>query len=158
MALFKPYWGSEEDLNKVTTYHDGFVYFTIADSKCLFVDYGGQRYKINAEEANMAKVAEKVRYQATDDSYVEIDIEDLITNSDIIPITNGGTGATNAAGARANLDVYSKTEVNDIAAKGVSKSYTATLLTSGWVENGGIYQYNYANTSLTCGKIGRAHV
>lgn len=39
---------------------------------------------------------------------------DISDFNDTIPVENGGTGAGNAEGARTNLDVYSKGEVNSI--------------------------------------------
>lgn len=147
MALFKPFYGSEEELNQVL-YHEGYAYFTVADTKCLFVDVNGKRHKINAE------FAEKLRYLGADGNYIEIDVEDLLLSSDIIPIASGGTGASDAAGARANLEVYSKTEVDNKVSNVSTTSYTATLLSSGWVNNNGVYEYTYTNSNLKCGEDG----
>lgn len=147
MSLFKAYYGSEAELKQVT-YHEGYAYFTVADAKCMFVDAGGERHKINAE------YAEKLRYLGADGNYIEIDIEDLLLSSDIIPIANGGTGATDAATARTNLGVYSKTEVDDKVSGTATASYTATLLANGWANNNGVYEYTYTNSNLKCGSNG----
>lgn len=147
MALFKPFYGSEEELDQVL-YHEGYAYFTVADTKCLFVDVNGERHKINAE------FAEKLRYLGADGNYVEIDVEDLLLSSDIIPIASGGTGADNVEDARNNLEVYSKTEVDNKMSEASATSYTATLLSSGWVNNNGVYEYTYTNANLQCGADG----
>lgn len=72
----------------------------------------------------------------------------------VAPITVGGTGANNAQGARNNLDVYNKQEVNDAVEESTSTAYSATLSSSGWVNSGDVYTYSYSNSSLTCGKNG----
>ena len=70
-----------------------------------------------------------------------------------LPLTAGGTGATTAAAARSNLDVYSKTESEDLVAESTSVAYTTTLSASSWTGNDDDgYVYSYSNTSLTCGK------
>lgn len=147
MALFKPFYGSEEELKQVS-YHEGYAYFTVADTKCLFVDVNGERHKINAE------YAEKLRYLGADGNYIEIDIEDLILSSDIIPITNGGTGATDVETARDNLDVYSKTEVDNAVSDACTVAFATTLAADGWTASGDAYKYEYHNESLSCGVNG----
>lgn len=71
-----------------------------------------------------------------------------------LPISVGGTGAINAAGARTNLDVYSKLETDNQISGSTTAAYPATLSASGWVLNEDMYTYTYSNTSLTCGKAG----
>ncbi len=68
-----------------------------------------------------------------------------------LPISVGGTGATTQSAARANLDVYSKSEVDNSVSGATRKAYTTTLYANQWIENGDSYTYSYANTSLTCG-------
>lgn len=71
----------------------------------------------------------------------------------------GGTGATDAAGARTNLEVYgkdetySKTETDGVAKKSAAKRYSLTIPVNGW-SGSGPYTYTYANTNLTCGLAG----
>lgn len=71
-----------------------------------------------------------------------------------LPLSVGGTGATNAAGARTNLDVYSKEETDDQISESTSVAYTTTLAASAWTLNGDMYTQTYSNTALTCGKAG----
>lgn len=75
-----------------------------------------------------------------------------------LPLSAGGLGATDAAGARTNLSVYSKTETDTRIGVATSVIYTATLSASGWSGNGTDgYTYSYANTSIRCGKDGNVH-
>ena len=53
-----------------------------------------------------------------------------------------GTGATNAAGARTNLDVYSKAETDEQISESTSVAYTTTLSANGWTLNGDMYTQN----------------
>lgn len=69
----------------------------------------------------------------------------------IAPIEVGGTGANTAAGARENLSVYSKSEVDQNA---TSLAYSATLFADGWTASGSQYIYSYSNSSIRCGKSG----
>lgn len=71
-----------------------------------------------------------------------------------LPISAGGTGATNAANARTSLDVYSKTETDTQVSGATTVAYTTTIPASGWILNGDMYTYTYSNTSLTCGSAG----
>lgn len=71
-----------------------------------------------------------------------------------LPLSAGGTGATTAAAARANLDVYSKGETNNKIDEVTTVSYTATLAQANWVHSGDTYTYSYSNTNLKCGKNG----
>lgn len=71
-----------------------------------------------------------------------------------LPLSVGGTGATNAAGARTNLDVYSKEETDDQISESTSVAYTTTLAANAWTLNGDMYTQTYSNTALTCGKAG----
>lgn len=71
-----------------------------------------------------------------------------------LPLTAGGLGATTAQGARDNLDVYNKQEVNERISESTSVAYTTTLTVDGWVSSGDVYTYTYSNTALTCGKNG----
>ena len=71
-----------------------------------------------------------------------------------LPLSAGGTGATTAAAARTNLDVYSKTEVNSKIDEVTTLAYSTTLVSSGWVQSGDTYTYTYTNTDLKCGKNG----
>lgn len=72
----------------------------------------------------------------------------------IAPVTAGGTGASTAAAARTNLDVYSKADTDTKIKEVTTVAYTATLLASGWVQNGESYTYSYSNTDITNGKNG----
>lgn len=71
-----------------------------------------------------------------------------------LPITAGGTGATSAAAARTNLDVYSKKEVGEKVDEVTTLAYTTTLAASNWVASEDLYTYTYTNTELKCGKNG----
>lgn len=75
-----------------------------------------------------------------------------------LPLSAGGLGATDAAGARTNLSVYSKTETDTRIGVATSVIYTATLSASGWSGNDTDgYTYSYANTAIRCGKDGNVH-
>lgn len=67
-----------------------------------------------------------------------------------LPLSAGGTGATTAANARTNLEVYSKSEI-DTAVK--TKSYNVTLTTASWSNPGsdGKYTQVWNNVNMTCG-------
>lgn len=71
-----------------------------------------------------------------------------------LPISAGGTGATTAAAARTNLDVYSKGETNNKIDEVTTLAYSATLAQASWVQSGDTYTYTYSNTNLKCGKNG----
>ena len=75
----------------------------------------------------------------------------------VAPVEVGGTGANTADGARTNLDVFSKQEVNTRIDEVTSKTYTTTLFATGWTASGAEFIYNYANTSIKCGKNGDVH-
>lgn len=72
-----------------------------------------------------------------------------------LPISVGGTGATTAADARSNLDVYSKSEVDAKTAGGVSACYSVSVRSTDWALSGNYYIYNYSNTDLKCGSDGK---
>ena len=72
-----------------------------------------------------------------------------------LPISAGGTGATTAADARSNLDVYSKSEVDAKTAGGVSTCYAVSIKSPDWTLSGNYYVYNYNNTNLKCGSDGK---
>lgn len=72
----------------------------------------------------------------------------------VAPISVGGTGADNAATARSNLDVYSKTESDAAVSNATTVQYTTTLNADGWVSSGENYTYTYSNSALTCGVSG----
>lgn len=72
-----------------------------------------------------------------------------------LPISAGGTGATTAADARSNLDVYSKSEVDAKTAGGVSTCYAVLIKSTDWTLSGNYYVYNYNNTNLKCGSSGK---
>lgn len=71
-----------------------------------------------------------------------------------LPISAGGTGATTAATARTNLDVYSKGETNNKIDEVTTLAYSTTLAKASWVQSGDTYTYTYSNTNLKCGKNG----
>lgn len=71
-----------------------------------------------------------------------------------LPMSAGGTGATTAATARTNLDVYSKGETNNKIDEVITLAYSTTLVQTGWVQSGDTYTYTYSNTNLKCGKNG----
>ena len=75
----------------------------------------------------------------------------------LVPISLGGTNANTATGARTNLDVFSKGEVNSKVEKVTSKVYTATLYASGWVSSDSQYTYSLSLTSIKCGAGGDVH-
>lgn len=72
-----------------------------------------------------------------------------------LPISVGGTGATTAASARSNLDVYSKSEVDAKTAGGASTCYAVSVKSTDWALSGNYYIYNYSNTDLKCGSDGK---
>ncbi len=69
-----------------------------------------------------------------------------------LPLSVGGTGATTAAAARTNLDVYNKKEVDDKVAGATSKAYSTTLTVNGWLSQGDKFVYEYSNVDLKCGQ------
>lgn len=71
-----------------------------------------------------------------------------------LPLSAGGTGATTAAAARTNLDVFSKGETNNKIDEVTTLAYSATLAKASWVQSGDTYTYTYSNTNLKCGKNG----
>lgn len=71
-----------------------------------------------------------------------------------LPISAGGTGATTAATARTNLDVYSKGETNNKIDEVTTLAYSVTLAQANWIQSGDTYTYTYSNTNLKCGKNG----
>lgn len=71
-----------------------------------------------------------------------------------LPLSAGGTGATTAAAARTNLDVFSKGETNNKIDESTTLAYSATLAQASWVQSGDTYTYTYSNTNLKCGKNG----
>lgn len=71
-----------------------------------------------------------------------------------LSLTAGGTGATTAAAARTNLDVYSKKEVGEKVDEVTTLAYTTTLVAGNWVASEDLYTYTYTNTDLKCGKNG----
>lgn len=71
-----------------------------------------------------------------------------------LPLSVGGTGGTDAATARTNLEVYSKTEVDEKIDKATTLSYATTLLKDGWIASGNVFTYTYTNPDLKCGKNG----
>lgn len=71
----------------------------------------------------------------------------------IAPLTVGGTGSNSAAGARSNLDVYSKKEVDDTLASATTVSYTHTLVVNSWLANpDGGFVSTWTESKLQCGK------
>lgn len=69
-----------------------------------------------------------------------------------LPIAAGGTGATDAASARTNLDVYSREEV-DVNSTSIAKA--TTLFAESWSLNGDGTYSNVINwPELKCGKNG----
>lgn len=72
----------------------------------------------------------------------------------ILPMTAGGLGANNVAGARSNLDVYSKKEVDDAVKTSTSIAWAATLYANGWTGATAPFIYSYSNAAITCGKNG----
>lgn len=73
---------------------------------------------------------------------------------DILPIEIGGTGATTKAGARQQLEVYSKTEIDTELEKATTMAWATTLYSAGWIDDGNIFTYVYNNADITCGKNG----
>ena len=75
-----------------------------------------------------------------------------------LPLSAGGTGATTAAAARTNLDVYSKNEVITKVNEVTCLAYYTTLHASNWTQStdGTYYFQNYDGTSnnLSFGKNG----
>lgn len=76
----------------------------------------------------------------------------------VAPISVGGTAATSKQGARNNLEVYSKDEVNAALSDATTVAYTTTLVPSGWTAEGDGFVYTYANADLKCGKDGKTDI
>lgn len=78
---------------------------------------------------------------------------------DTVGLAVGGTGATTAAAARTNLEVYSKDETytkdetDAVAKKSAAARYSLTIPVDGW-NGSGPYTYTYANAKITCGLAG----
>lgn len=70
----------------------------------------------------------------------------------VLPIEAGGTGGTTQSSARQKLDVYSKSETDNIVSAATTVAYTTTLSANQWTNSGSEYTYNYANADLACGK------
>jgi len=79
-----------------------------------------------------------------------------------LPVAQGGTGGTDAAAARTNLSVYSKTEtdsadttIKNSVTKITPRQWQLSLSASAWTtSSSGGYEWNHANTSVTCGNDG----
>lgn len=70
----------------------------------------------------------------------------------VAPLIAGGTGGNSAPSARANLEVYSKKEVDDKLIDATTVAYTFTLAESDWADDpSGGYVIAYPNTDLKCG-------
>ena len=61
-------------------------------------------------------------------------------------IANGGTGASTAAGARTNLDVYSKSEVDNLLAGKSDTTHTHTVNSNGSHNHGGAVSTDGSHT------------
>jgi len=70
----------------------------------------------------------------------------------VAPLSVGGTAASDAKGARENLDVYSKDEVNAELAKATTVSYPHTILVGDWIEDAGAFVATWNEAKLQCGK------
>lgn len=141
MALFQIFRGSENELLQVPR-HNGYAYFC-EDTGNFFIDIGNgdnDRVPINAFAAQILR-----------EGTTEVEIDDIFLKSMVASIQQGGTGASDAASARTNLEVYSKTEVEDQA---TTKAFTATLTVGGWVQAAEGFTYTWSNTDLKCGKSG----
>lgn len=143
MALFKIFKGYEHELNAVPL-HEGYAYFC-TDTGNMFIDISeepGGRVPINAYAAEVLRDGEDV-----------IEIDDILLKDaeNGVPIELGGTGAISAEQARANLELYSKTEVENKVKDSTSVAYGVTLIASGWEED---LSYTVYINDLQCGAAG----
>lgn len=156
MALFKPFSGTSADLNQVSQLNAGYVYLTTDDQKLhadVEVENGVERLTINAGSADFADAANGlVVTNAETGAEIIYTADDFIkkssgSESDVIPIAQGGTNATTAEEARNNLGVYSKNEINNNIS---SKSFNVTLTVGGWSD----LTYALSLPDLKCGSDG----
>lgn len=145
MALLKFLNGPENDLS-TQPFHEGYVYVT--DNGNMFTDVtilGSEiRLQINGKYASALRKADGTI----------ININDLVKTSDVIDIAHGGTAATTATAARANLDIYSTSEVDDGIEEVASDSKTFSIAPSEWVVNGDKFTKTISYPEMTCGKKG----
>lgn len=179
MALFKHAGTSTELATKEQ--HDGFVYATvdyIDDEDPSLGDQGVAQWWVDINGK---------RYRVAAASLIDADgnifsIEDFVKTSDSIDLEHGGTASTGdatrdvaaAAGARSNLNVYSKTETDDRYCQKTETytrtaidtaidalhtvAYSKSLVAGGWIaptEEGGYYTCTVAIAGLVCGKDGQ---
>lgn len=133
MALFKQFHGTEKELNTTIPIQEGRNYF-LTDNGKMFIDTANERICLNAEEADIAG--------ALKNGDEELTAENILTKDATIGLANGGTGASDLAGARAGLQI-------DRAVASV-----LTLAAGSWIKNEGKYQQVVNLTGLKCGYAG----
>ena len=128
MALFKQFHGTETELNTTIPIQEGRNYF-LTDNGKMFIDTANERICLNAEEADVAG--------ALKNGDEELTAANILTKDATIGLANGGTGASDLAGARAGLQI-------DRAVANVGN----------WVESEGKYQQVVNLAGLKCGYAG----
>lgn len=91
-----------------------------------------------AVQSSNKNQASKITYSA-----FGTDILNKIGSNGIVSVNHGGTGASDASGARTNLDVYSKSEMNSAIAKGAAPVGIGDLFTN----RSTYFDYHYARKS-----------
>ena len=106
-----------------TSLSSGQILFAVndsTDSGAIYLDYTNEGGTTNRIKMDMgAFPANKIYYgenppDSPEEGLIWLNPED--DEAYVVPITEGGTDATSASGARTNLDVYSKSEVNNLLA------------------------------------------
>jgi hypothetical protein len=106
-----------------TSLSSGHILFAVndsADSGTIYLDYTNEGGTTNRVKMDMgAFPANKIHYGENSPSTPEEGLIWLRPEDDetyVTPIEEGGTNATTASGARTNLGVYSKSEVDNLLA------------------------------------------
>lgn len=127
MSLFKILRGNEATLPPTTDSKDGYTYI-VKDKSAWYVDYedsNGTIQRLNMNQyAEQLRTARSITVDLTSDKTGSFDGTTNITIgvSGALPVSHGGTGATDAATARQNLGII---------ASG-STAETFTLAASAW--------------------------
>ena len=184
MALFKIFRGQEEQLAGVKK-HDGYAYFTSDTGNLFIdvgnEDDGGKRIQVNAKSAvnlydgsttieiddivlkdtiaagklAIGKSKEEGGLTGLDGIGALFTDDQNIPTFGTIPIKYGGTGAVSIEDARTNLQVYSKTEVDQLSGTATSELIEKSLMADKWEgsDDAG-YTQTISIPALRCGKNG----
>jgi hypothetical protein len=144
------------NLIKVTS--DGNVKIAVSDlfndSKAITVSHGGTGLAtLDSGKVLVGNGTDAITYlkktATTGGNAVTVDSSGKVTVG-TLSLNDGGTGATSAADARTNLEVYSTTEVSNLVAKATTAAYSSTLASSSWTKNGDYYTQSKAFSNLAC--------